>query len=281
MLNIECNLQLFLSSLNVHRGLSCSTVGATLGIKVKVIVPETTKAMMQAKIRATGADVVVHGKNWNEADELARKLVRENPEAQYISPFDHPLLWEGHSTIIDELASTLADPPSHIVASVGGGGLLCGVLEGLARHAANGGWGSRGKGVGIVAAETKGADSFAGAWQNGGDKAFRLPAISSIASSLGALQVTPALLDRARAHGGPLSSAVCTDAEAVDAVARFLNDHRILVEPACGAALAVAYSPRLRAAHLGGATSVVLEVCGGSAVNLELLTQWRKDLPME
>lgn len=38
------------------------------------------------------------------------------------------------------------------------------------------------------------------------------------------------------------------------------------VEPACGAALAVAYSPRLRALRLQGASSVVIEVCGGRHV---------------
>ena len=52
---------------------------------------------------------------------------------QYVSPFDHELLWEGHSTLIDELASANCKPDA-IVLSVGGGGLLCGVYQGLKRH---------------------------------------------------------------------------------------------------------------------------------------------------
>lgn len=52
---------------------------------------------------------------------------------QYVSPYDDPLLWEGHSTLVDELAAS-GIRPGAIVASVGGGGLLCGLYQGLKRH---------------------------------------------------------------------------------------------------------------------------------------------------
>ena len=77
--------------------------------------------------------VEVHGDNWNAADALARKLVEEDPSAAYIPPYDHPLLWNGHSTLIDELVEACPVRPAAIVASVGGGGLLCGIYEGLLR----------------------------------------------------------------------------------------------------------------------------------------------------
>jgi len=155
-----------------------------------------------------------------------------------------------------------------MVLSVGGGGLLCGVMEGLSRQSTPG-WTN----TNVVASETEGASSLHGAWhpavadgtpQNDGpDYTFRLPGITSVATSLGALQVTPAVLDRASAHPGTFQSLTCTDAEAVAACAQFANEHKILVEPACGAALAVAYSQRLRENALRGAESVVIEVCGG------------------
>lgn len=65
-----------------------------------------------------------------------------------------------------------------------------------------------------------------------------------------------------------------TDAAAVAACVRFANDHRVLVEPACGAALAPAYGahPALRAA--GG--DVVVVVCGGAAVDLQALDGWAR-----
>jgi len=193
---------------------------------------------------------------------------------RYVSPYDDPLLWSGHSSLVDELASGLQSAPSHVVLSVGGGGLLCGVMEGLGRQSSPG-WAH----TNVVASETEGAASLLGAWHparsngnnnedsqetgDGPNYAFRLPGITSVATSLGALQVTPAVLERATSHPGQFQSLTCTDAEAVAACAQFANEHKILVEPACGAALAVAYSRRLRESALQGAESVVIEVCGG------------------
>jgi threonine dehydratase len=44
-----------------------------------------------------------------------------------------PLLWEGHATLIDEVASDGVKPDA-VILSVGGGGLLSGVCEGLQRN---------------------------------------------------------------------------------------------------------------------------------------------------
>ena len=68
---------------------------------------------MVEKLRARGANVIIHGENWNAADTLARKELNDATAAgtsvHYIPPFDHPLLWEGHSSIVDELAKDLED----------------------------------------------------------------------------------------------------------------------------------------------------------------------------
>jgi L-serine/L-threonine ammonia-lyase len=46
-----------------------------------------------------------------------------------IHPFDDPLLWMGHATMIDEVVASGLKPDA-VFLSVGGG-LLCGVAEGL------------------------------------------------------------------------------------------------------------------------------------------------------
>lgn len=258
-----------ISSSGGNAGLAVTTVGATkLGMEVSVIVPQTTKPLVIAKLESLGAKVTIHGKNWNEADTLARKLVKEsNGESKYVSPYDDPLLWTGHSTLVDEIVSDLPSDPGAIVVSVGGGGLLAGVLEGCQRHDIS---------PKVVAAETKGASSFGQAWEAG--EIVTLPGIDTIATSLGATSVTPVVLERAKAHKGGFAASICTDEEAVDACIKFSQDHRILVEPANGAALAVAYSERLRNEYLKDVEGpIVLEVCGGSGVNLDLLMGWKKD----
>lgn len=254
-----------------NAGLAVATVGSKLGMSVSVIVPETTKPLVIGKLESLGANVTVHGENWNAADQLARQRVSAKETAKYVSPYDNPLLWTGHSTIVDEIVEEIPMPIGAIVVSVGGGGLLCGVLEGCERQ------GVKSK---IIAAETEGASSFGQAWEKG--EVITLPGINSIATSLGATSVTPVALERAKAHKGSFATAICSDAEAVEACLRFAQDHRMLVEPACGAALAVAYSERLREVLFQDVEGpIVLEVCGGSGVSVELLCQWKKQFEVE
>jgi len=255
-----------ISSSGGNAGLAVATVASKLGMSASVIVPETTKALVIAKLESLGATVTVYGKNWNAADQLAREKVAEDNSAQYVSPYDNPLLWTGHSTIVDEIVEDLMDDIGAIVVSVGGGGLLCGILEGCSRRKLV---------PKVVAAETDGASSFGQAWAKG--EIVTLSAIDSVATSLGATSVTPIALQRAQSHEGSISSAICTDQEAVDACVKFAQDHRILVEPACGAGLAVAYSQRLRDQVLKDVNGpIILEVCGGSGVSMDLLYQWKK-----
>jgi L-serine/L-threonine ammonia-lyase len=285
----------FISSSGGNAGLAVTTVAARLdNVQVSVIVPETTKPLVVAKLQSLGADVTVTGKNWNAADAVARQRVADsNGTAEYVSPYDNPLLWTGHSTLVDETMEQLLLLQQHqetdygsstttigtLVVSVGGGGLLCGVLEGLERH---------GSTATVIAAETEGASSFGQSWKDGqGDPTHlvTLPAITSVATSLGALCVTPVAIERSLAYQGSVASSICTDAEAVEACLRFAQDHRILVEPACGAALAVAYSERLRQKYLmtkendnnsNNRGPIVLEVCGGSGVTVDLLHAWKE-----
>lgn len=51
-----------------------------------------------------------------------------------VSAYDHPLIWKGHSSIIDENSEDLKAAPDAIFCSVGGGGLLGGVIEGCKRN---------------------------------------------------------------------------------------------------------------------------------------------------
>jgi L-serine/L-threonine ammonia-lyase len=131
----EANVELLITSSGGNAGHSVACIGRKLMIPVRVYVPITTKPMMIDKIKLTGAQVIVHGENWNEADSLARAELSSNVKARYIPPFDNPLIWQGHSSLIDELVEDFGvdNPPDEILVSVGGGGLLAGVQIGLQR----------------------------------------------------------------------------------------------------------------------------------------------------
>lgn len=91
-----------------------------------------------------------------------------------------------------------------------------------------------------------------------------------MARSLGAKTATAQAL--VCAQQGTILSRVVQDAEAVSAVQRFLDDERMLVEPACGAALAAIYSGLLgqlqAEGHLSPSlASIVVIVCGGNNID--------------
>jgi L-serine/L-threonine ammonia-lyase len=250
--------QRFISSSGGNAGLAVAYSGRSLGVPVIVVVPETTSDRAKDLLKLEGADVIVHGSSWQEANELAQTVVKATDA--FIHPFDDPLLWKGHATLIDEVAQS-GQKPDAVVLSVGGGGLLCGIVEGLHRN----GW----RDVPVIAVETEGAASFRAATVAG--KAVEIERISSVATSLGAKRVCDQAVRYLGSHN--IQSTIVSDLAALDACERFLFDHRVLVEPACGAALAVAYE----GTQLSQYQNVLVIVCGGATASLEQIRLWRKE----
>ena len=250
----------FVSSSGGNAGYAVAYAGRALGVPVTVVVPRTTSEFMRDKIRGEGAEVREHGDAWDDAHARAQALAAETG-GTLVHPFDDPRLWQGHATLIDECAAAAPAPPDAVVVAVGGGGLLIGVLEGMHRA----GW-TR---VPVVAVETEGAASLRAAVRAG--RLVTLPRIDSLAITLGARTVAPAALAWTRRHD--VRCHAVDDRAAVQACARFADDHRLLVEPACGAALAAVYD---RAPALEGARRVLVVVCGGAGVNVDLLAQWQR-----
>ena len=250
----------FVTSSGGNAGLAVAYAGRVLGVPVRVVVPQSSTPRARELLAAEGAEVTVHGDSWQEANALAQSLLTETDA--FIHPFDDPLLWPGHATLIDEVAASGLRPGAVLV-SVGGGGLMCGVIEGLRRNAM--------ADVPVWAVETEGAASLHAALQAG--QRVTLAAITSIATSLGAKQVCEQAFRLAQSH--PLQSLLVSDKQAVDACLRFLDDHRLVVEPACGAALAPAY---FGAAALPPADDVLVVVCGGATATAEQLFAWSAQL---
>lgn len=249
----------FVSSSGGNAGLSAAYAGRMLGAEVTVVVPQTTPAFIAGRLEEEGARAIVHGESWDEAHKYALSLI-EKGHAAYVPPFDHPLLWEGHATIVDELKEQCTAKPDLIILSVGGGGLLCGVVEGLVRN----GW----QDTPILAVETEGAASLYKSAQ--ANALITLDAIESIATSLGAKQVAKQALEYAQEYN--VTPYLVTDEAAMRACARFADASRTLVEPACGASLSVLYDdPDMVSAY----QNIVVIVCGGALVNLEKITAWK------
>ena len=230
---------------------------------------------MVAKLHAAGATgVVVFGDSWFHADAHLRESVmveaeKKGEEAVYVPPFDDPKIWDGASTIVQELARQMpeSEKPDAIVCSVGGGGLFCGVMQGCEAV----GWDGRTQ---VLAVETEGAESLNDSLKAG--ELVTRQAITSVAKSLGAIRVANKAFECGQRKN--VRSVVLSDAEACLGCWRFVDDERFLVEPACGAAVALAYQPERLKELVPGLkedSKVVIIVCGGVRISIKELEAYR------
>lgn len=248
------------SSSGGNAGYSAAWIAAKLGLICKVMLPVNTPSNIVSLIEGTGARAELFGENWNAADEKARAIAKSE-NLGYVHPFDHPLLWEGHATMMSEYAENHSKPEAVVVA-VGGGGLLCGVAEGLNKL----GW----QDVDIIACETEGAASYARALD--ASMPVDIEQINSIASSLGARKVAQAAFDVTSTF--KVIPHICTDSQALDACFQFANDQNIVVGPACGAALSTIYCGDILSEY----NNVLVIVCGGIEGTALNLSKWQKEL---
>src|SRR5436309_7783941 len=122
-----------------RRGVICSSAGnhaqgvalaaARYGIKAGVVMAENATPSKIAATRGYGAEVVLHGTVWDEANEKAKQLVVERG-LTYIHPFDDPELVAGQGTLGLEIHDDFPQADV-VVVPIGGGGLISGVSMAL------------------------------------------------------------------------------------------------------------------------------------------------------
>jgi threonine dehydratase len=128
-----------------RRGVVCSSAGnhaqgVALAAKIhgiRAVVCMATNAT-PAKIAATkayGAEVVLHGTIWDEANEKAKELVREQG-LTYVHPFDDEQLIAGQGTLGLEIVQDWPEVDA-VVVPIGGGGLIAGVSMAVKSHNPN------------------------------------------------------------------------------------------------------------------------------------------------
>ncbi len=119
------------------RGVICSSAGnhaqgvalaaALLGVKAIVVMAENATPSKVAATKGYGAEVVLHGTVWDEANEEAKRLVTQHGYT-FVHPFDDPDLIAGQGTLGLEVAGDVPDV-SAVVVPIGGGGLISGVSQ--------------------------------------------------------------------------------------------------------------------------------------------------------
>ncbi|KAK8197592.1 tryptophan synthase beta subunit-like PLP-dependent enzyme [Phyllosticta capitalensis] len=291
------HLSHFYSASGGNAGLACVVAATTLGRPATIVTPKTTSPSMLRRLRDAGAAaIIVHGDTLAMSERYIRDVLmgpggEGEHDGVFVPPFDDALIWSGNSSIVDEVAEQMpqGSQPDAIVCSVGGGGLLAGLLQGLRRRcssppsASSPPWSPRA--TTVVAAETEGAASLAAALHAG--RPVTLAGISSQARSLGCVRVAQKAYDEAvgtvqqgaAATTSPVKSVVLSDAEAARGCVVLADEDRLMVELACGVSVAVCLDdrlPKVLGREVTPDMTVVIVVCGGCDVDVGRLAGWRE-----
>ena len=113
-----------------NHGQAVAFAAQKFGVRAVIVMPETAPAVKVAGVKKWGGEVVLAGRTSADRHQKAEALAAAEGLA-VIPPFDHPDVVAGQATVGVEIAEQLPDVET-VVVPVGGGGLISGVVRGLA-----------------------------------------------------------------------------------------------------------------------------------------------------
>jgi threonine dehydratase len=255
-----------LSDEQKRRGVICSSAGnhaqgvalaaARYGIKAIVVMAENATASKIAATRAYGADVVLHGTIWDDANEKAKQLVAEKGYT-YIHPFDDEQLILGQGTVGLEIYQDWPEVEMAVV-PIGGGGLISGVATAL--KACN-------PGVKVVGVESSGAPGMTRSVREG--TLVTLDTVDCIIDGLRVKRVGELNYEIVKRYVDDLVT--LPDEQIFAAVVWIMSHLKVVPEGAAAAPVAALLEGLIKAAPR---TKIVCVLSGGN-VNLEQLNGLR------
>ncbi|KIJ24775.1 hypothetical protein M422DRAFT_39016 [Sphaerobolus stellatus SS14] len=293
----SANAHLIIASAG-NAGFAAACAAHAVDAKCTVYLPSGLNPRFLDGLRREGANLIVGGKDYYEILLKARAAAAVDKSSIEVSAYGDPNIWQGHASMVHELSEDLNVKPDAIFCSVGGGGLLGGIVVGCQQT----GWDD----VPIVALETIGADCFYHSMQanrtpllsdspappfregmttfhdeGNGVEIVRLPSIDSVASSLGAASPAPGVVKMALQREGDVSCVLVPDGLSMQTALSFAGlDHKFLVELACSTTLVPAYRRTVFETLLppkaeGRRRTVVFIVCGGSKISLDDMKKYQ------
>jgi threonine dehydratase len=251
-----------LSDAQKRRGVICSSAGnhaqgvalaaAHYGIKAVVVMAENATPSKVAATRAYGAEVVLHGTIWDEANEKARQLVEERGYT-YIHPFDDEELIAGQGTLGLEIYQDWPNVEVAVV-PIGGGGLISGVA--LALKSCN-------PAISVIGVESSGAPGMTRSVREG--HVVTLDRVDCIIDGLRVKRVGEKTFEIVRQHVDDLVT--LQDEHIFDAVVWIMSHLKVVAEGAAAAPVAALLHGLVRAPR----DAKIACVLSGGNINLDQL----------
>jgi len=218
--------------------------GAQLGVRVTVVMPATAPAVKITRCRGLGAEVVLHGEDFESAQTHAQHIAAATG-ATLVHPFDNLNVIAGQGTMALEILEQTPHLDTLIV-PVGGGGLLAGTLTVMKSLRPE---------VRVIAVEPAHAASFVAAYLHGG------PAPAALAPTLADGLAVARVGELTFALAAPLVDDVVTvtEAEIAAAIAVLARRAGVVAEGAGATAFAAVLAGKI-SPHTS--RIAVLPICG-------------------
>jgi threonine dehydratase len=107
-----------------------------LGKTCYIVMPDNSAGVKIEAVRRFGGNVVLVEVARKTRVEAVRELAQQHPDATVVSAFDDPHVIAGNATLGEELAAK-SDLFDAVIVPVGGGGLISGVITGMAAKGCN------------------------------------------------------------------------------------------------------------------------------------------------
>jgi len=228
---------------------------ATLrGIRAVIVMPLTTPLVKVTATRGFGAEVVLHGANYDEACVEATRLCEEQGMT-FIHPFDDALVMAGQGTIGLELLEQVEGLEA-VVAPIGGGGLIGGIACAVKESK---------PGVRVIGVQTSRLPSMRDAVQAGGP--VTLEPATTIADGIAVRRAGDVTFPVVEKY---VDEIVTVDEDEIaSAILTLLEREKTLAEGAGATALAAMLQRRT---SLAAGTRTAVLVCGGN-IDVTLLSR--------
>lgn len=224
------------------------------GIRATIVMPQTTPLVKVTATRRFGAEVILHGANYDEAfAEAMRRRDAEN--LTFIHPFDDPVVIAGQGTIGLELLEQVPQLEA-VVVPIGGGGLIAGIACALK---------SINPAIHVVGVQTSRLPSMQAAVA--ATEPVTLEAATTIADGIAVRRAGAVTLPLVEQYVDEIVTV--EEDEIASAILLLLEREKMLAEGAGAAALAALLQQKTSLA-VGAHTAVL--VCGGN-IDVTLLSR--------
>jgi threonine dehydratase len=234
-----------------NHGLAIAYASRAFGVNATICVPENVNPQKLRAIEEQGAEVIRHGRGYDETYEYAVATARERG-LTFVHAFDDADVIAGQGTCGLEISRQLPDADT-VVVGIGGGGLISGVAIAVKGTI---------PGARVLGAETTAIPSMHDSIRDG--MLVHVSPQPTIADGMQAAVPGELTFEACRRHVDKIG--LVTDAELEDAIYDLVSVSRVLAEPAGASPLAAMKGP-LKGA---GGRKVVLVVSGGN-ISLDLL----------